>query len=199
MSGNLLANLEPQIVWSIFEEITKIPRPSKKEEKIRSWTKKWAKKNKIAVKEDTIGNLLLSKKASSGKEKYLTLVFQGHLDMVCQKSTDSKADCEKDPLIVQTDGETVTAEGTSLGADNGIGMALGLAALIDEELEHGSLEVLLTVDEETGMTGALLLTKGLFTGDYLLNLDSEILGEITVSSAGGGDTIFSLPVEKYLR
>jgi dipeptidase D len=78
-------------------------------------------------------------------------------------------------------------------------MALGLAALIDEELEHGSLEVLLTVDEETGMTGALLLTKGLFTGDYLLNLDSEILGEITVSSAGGGDTIFSLPVEKYLR
>jgi dipeptidase D len=116
--------------------------------------------------------------------------------MVCQKSTDSKADCEKDPLIIQYDGETVTAEGTSLGADNGIGMALGLAALIDEELEQGPLEVLLTVDEETGMTGALRMKKGFFTGNYLLNLDSEILGEITISSAGGGDTILTLPVEK---
>jgi len=99
-------------------------------------------------------------------------------------------------LIIRTDVKLVYAEGTSLGADNGIGVALGLAALIDEELEHGPLEVLLTVDEETGMTGALRMKKGFFTGNYLLNLDSEILGEITVSSAGGGDTILS-PSRKH--
>jgi len=196
MSDKVLANLEPQIVWSIFEDITKIPHPSKKEEQIRTWLKSWAKEYKIAIKEDQVGNLLLSKKATSGKEKSPTLVLQGHMDMVCQKNPDSKADCVKEPLIVQTDGKTVRAEGTSLGADNGIGLALGLAALIDEELEHGPLEVLLTVDEETGMTGALRMKKGFFTGNYLLNLDSEILGEITISSAGGGDTILSIPVEK---
>ncbi len=196
MPDKVLASLEPQIVWSIFEEITKIPRPSKKEEKIRSWIKIWAKENKIKVKEDRVGNLLLSKKVSTGKEKSPTLVFQGHLDMVCQTAPDSKADCEKDSLIILTDGKLVYAEGTSLGADNGIGIVLGLAALIDEELEHGPLEVLLTVDEETGMTGALRMKKGFFTGDYLLNLDSEVLGEITISSAGGGDTILTIPVEK---
>jgi len=196
MPEKVLANLEPNIVWSVFEEITKIPRPSKKEEKIRSWTKNWAKEHKIAFKEDQVGNLLLSKKATTGKEKSPTLVLQGHMDMVCQTDTDSKAECEKDPLIIQTDGRLVYADGTSLGADNGIGMALGLAALIDDGLEHGSLEVLLTVDEETGMTGALQMKKGFFTGDYLLNIDSEILGEITISSAGGGDTILSIPTEK---
>ncbi len=195
MTIKSLVELEPQNVWSIFEKITKIPRPSKKEDNIRSWGKTWAKKNKIKVKEDPVGNLLLSIKATTGRENFPTLVFQGHLDMVCQMTPDSKADCEKDPLIIQTDGKLVYAEGTSLGADNGIGMALSLAALIDEELEHGPLEVLLTVDEETGMTGALRMKKGFFTGDYLLNLDSEILGEITISSAGGGDTILSLPAE----
>jgi dipeptidase D len=197
MPEKVLANLEPQLVWNIFEEITKIPRPSKKEEKIRSWVKKWAIKNKIAVKEDAVGNLLLSKKASPGKEKSPALVLQGHLDMVCQKTPDSKSDCETESLIVQTNNEIVTAEGTSLGADNGIGMALGLAALIDEELEAGPLEVLLTVDEETGMTGALRMKKGFFTGNHLLNIDSEILGEITISSAGGGDTHLTIPVEKH--
>jgi len=196
MPEKVLASLEPNIVWSVFEEITKIPRPSKKEEKIRSWIKNWVKEHKIAFKEDQVGNLLLSKKATTGKEKSLTLVLQGHMDMVCQTDTDSKAECEKDPLIIHTDGKLVSAEGTSLGADNGVGMALGLAALIDEDLEHGPLEVLLTVDEETGMTGALRMKKGFFTGNYLLNLDSEILGEITISSAGGGDTILSFPVEK---
>jgi len=195
MADKILAKLEPQIVWGIFEEITKIPRPSKKEEKIISWIKGWAKENKISCKEDSVGNLLLSAKATKGKEKVPILVLQGHTDMVCQKEPDSKADCEKDSLIVKTDKKIVYAEGTSLGADNGIGVAMALAALIDDSLEHGPLEVLLTVDEETGLTGALKLKKGFFTGDYLLNIDSENIGEITISSAGGGDTILNLPVE----
>lgn len=195
MSNKVLIDLNPQIVWSIFEEITKIPRPSKKEEKIRAWIRKWAITNNVACKEDEVGNLLLSKKATPGKEKVPTLVMQGHSDMVCQKSSDSKVDCEKDPLEIRTDGKIVYAEGTSLGADNGIGIAIGLAALVSKDLEHGPLEVLLTVDEETGLTGALKLKKGFFTGDYLLNIDSETLGEITISSAGGGDTILTIPTE----
>ena len=195
MSNNVLSNLEPSIVWNIFEEITKIPRPSKKEEKIVAWIKDWAKENKITCKDDEVGNLILSKKATKGKEKVPTLVLQGHTDMVCQKDQDSKVDCEKDPLVVKTDNGKVYAEGTSLGADNGIGVAIALAALVDETLEHGPLEVVLTVDEESGLTGALQLKKGFFTGDYLLNIDSENIGEITISSAGGGDTILSVPVE----
>ena len=195
MSNKTLTNLDPQIVWDIFEEITKTPRPSKHEEKIVAWIKDWAKKHKIACKEDSVGNLLLSVKATKGKEKVSTLVLQGHTDMVCQKDPDSKADCEKDSLIVKTDNKIVYADGTSLGADNGIGVAMGLASLIDDDLEHGPLEVLLTVDEESGLTGALKLKKGFFTGKYLLNIDSENIGEITISSAGGGDTILSIPVE----
>jgi len=195
MSANTLSNLDPQIVWGIFEEITKTPRPSKHEEKIVAWIKEWAKEHKIACKEDSVGNLLLSMKATKGKEKAPTLVLQGHTDMVCQKDSDTKVDCEKDSLIVKTDNKIVYAEGTSLGADNGIGVAIALAALLDEDLEHGPLEVLLTVDEESGLTGALKLKQGFFTGEYLLNIDSEDIGKITISSAGGGDTILSIPVE----
>jgi len=195
MSANTLSNLEPKNVWNIFEEITKTPRPSKHEEKIVAWIKEWAKEHKIACKEDSVGNLLLSVKATKGKEKAPTLVLQGHTDMVCQKDSDTKVDCEKDSLIVKTDNKIVYAEGTSLGADNGIGVAIALAALLDEDLEHGPLEVLLTVDEESGLTGALKLKQGFFTGEYLLNIDSEDIGKITISSAGGGDTILSIPVE----
>ena len=195
MSANTLSNLEPKNVWNIFEEITKTPRPSKHEEKIVAWIKEWAKENKIACKEDSVGNLLLSVKATKGKEKVPTLVLQGHTDMVCQKDSDSKVDCEKDSLIVKTDNKIVYAEGTSLGADNGIGVAIALSTLLDEDLEHGPLEVLLTVDEESGLTGALKLKQGFFTGECLLNVDSEDIGKITISSAGGGDTILSIPVE----
>ena len=196
MSVRVLSDLEPKIVWEIFEEITKVPRPSKKEERIIKWVKQWAKDNKIACKEDGVGNLLLSRKATKGKEKVPTLVLQGHTDMVCQKASNSSVDCEKDPLDVRTDGKIVYAEGTSLGADNGIGIAIGLAVLVSDDIECGPLEVLLTVDEETGLTGALKLRKGFFTGDYLLNIDSETLGEITISSAGGGDTLLVIPAEK---
>ncbi|MHA1224072.1 MAG: beta-Ala-His dipeptidase [Candidatus Heimdallarchaeaceae archaeon] len=197
MSENVLSSLKPKIVWSIFEELTKIPRPSKKEEKVRLWIENWAKEKKIKYKVDDVGNLLLSQKATAGCVNYPTLILQGHMDMVCQKTKDSKVDCASDSLILETDGKKVYALGTSLGADNGIGVAMCLASLITEEIgTHGPLEVLLTVDEETGLTGAFNMKRGFFSGDYLLNLDSEVLGEITISSAGGGSTYFTFPAKK---
>ncbi len=195
MSNNILGNLEPKLIWEIFEEITTIPRPSNKEEKIRSWIKKWAKKNNITIKnEDKVGNLLLRKEATKGCEKFPTLVIQAHLDMVCQKNAGVEIDFENDPLTIVLEDNIVSAKGTSLGADNGIGMAYGLAALVDSELKHGPLELLFTVDEETGLTGAFALKPGFFSGKYLLNVDSEELGTITISSAGGGGTDFTLPI-----
>lgn len=196
MSDHILGNLEPKLVWKIFEEITTIPRPSKKEEKIRSWIKKWAKQNNITIKnEDKVGNLLLRKEATEGCEKFPTLVIQAHMDMVCQKNAGVEIDFDNDPLTIVVKDDLVSAKGTSLGADNGIGMAYGLAALVDDELKHGPLELLFTVDEETGLTGAFALKPGFFSGKYLLNVDSEELGTITISSAGGGGTDFILPIE----
>ncbi|NHJ47840.1 MAG: aminoacyl-histidine dipeptidase [Asgard group archaeon] len=196
MSEKILGNLEPKLVWTIFEEITKVPRPSKKEEKIRAWVKKWANKHGIkTVKEDDVGNILLAVDASPGCENYPTLIIQAHMDMVCQKEPNVEIDFEKDPIRILIEDNKVLADGTSLGADNGIGMAFGMAALIDESLKHGPLEVLLTVDEETGLTGAFAVKPGFFTGKYLLNVDSESVGKITISSAGGGGTDFSLPIK----
>ncbi len=195
MSEEIIGNLEPKIIWSIFKEITTIPRPSKKEEKIRIWVKNWAKQHGITtIKEDEIGNILLRTEATKGCEKYPTLIIQGHLDMVCQKEPGFSFDCENDPIDAIIEGEKVSAKGTSLGADNGIGMACSLASLISDDLKHGPLEVLLTVDEETGMTGAFGLKKGFFTGNYLLNVDSENIGTVTISSAGGGGTDIAIPV-----
>ncbi|MFX1534603.1 MAG: beta-Ala-His dipeptidase [Promethearchaeota archaeon] len=189
-----LSRLSPSLVWQIFEAITKIPRCSKKEEKIRAWIKKWAENNNIFFKEDEAGNILLRQEASPGFETRPTLVLQGHMDMVCQKAKDFQFNFDTDPInaFVDESGEFVTAESTTLGADNGIGVSMCLASLINPELKHGPLEVLLTVDEETGLTGAFNLKPGFFTGKYLLNLDSEDLGVITVSSAGGGDTEITL-------
>ncbi|HUT81804.1 MAG TPA: beta-Ala-His dipeptidase [Candidatus Bathyarchaeia archaeon] len=195
MSEKNIGNLEPKIVWSIFEEITNIPRPSKKEDKIRTWVKNWAKQNGISsLKEDGVGNILLRKEASNGCEKYPTLIIQAHLDMVCQKEPNFTFNCEKDPINAFVDGEKVTAKGTTLGSDNGIGISYGLAALISNNLKHGPLEVLLTVDEETGMTGAFGLKSGFFSGNYLLNVDSEMIGKVTISSAGGGGTDIVVPI-----
>lgn len=190
MSDRTLDDLEPNLVWQMFKEITKVPRPSKKEGKIRKWVKNWASKNNIKVKEDKTGNLLLSKDAAPGCKKFPTLILQAHLDMVCQKQSHIEIDFENDPINAFVEGDTVRAVGTTLGADNGIGMAIGLAALISPDLKHGPLEVLLTVDEETGLTGAFALEAGFFGGKYLLNIDSEEVGKITISSAGGGGTDF---------
>ncbi|MHA1532741.1 MAG: hypothetical protein ACTSR6_12170 [Candidatus Heimdallarchaeota archaeon] len=190
MSDRTLEQLEPNLVWQIFKEFTKVPRPSKKETKIRKWVKDWASENNIKIKEDKTGNLLLSKDAAPGCKKFPTLILQAHLDMVCQKQPNVVIDFEKDPINAIVDGDNVRADGTSLGADNGIGMAIGLAALITPDLKHGPLEILLTVDEETGLTGAFALEAGFFSGKYLLNIDSEEVGKITISSAGGGGTDF---------
>ncbi|MHA2054166.1 MAG: beta-Ala-His dipeptidase [Candidatus Hodarchaeales archaeon] len=190
----MLEDLDPRIVWQIFFEISKIPRKSKHEEKIRNWIKEWASNHEISWKEDSTGNLLLIKEASPGCDHYPGVIMQGHLDMVAQKLPSSKHDFNSDPIPIQRTSNYITADGTTLGADNGIGVAMALAVLIDPEIQHGPLEVLLTVDEESGLTGAFGLEKGFLSYKLLLNLDSEDEGEITISSAGGGDTQISIPL-----
>jgi len=180
----VLADLQPRLVWQLFEEISRIPRCSKKEQKIRSWIKSWARRRSIPCKTDGAGNLLLQRGASPGWERVPVLVLQAHLDMVCVQAEGVRMNFAKDPIPIRLDGSTLRAQGTTLGADNGIGVAYGLAALIDPELVCGTLEVLLTVDEEAGGSGALGVKSGFFTGRYLLNLDSEEMGVITIGTAG---------------
>ncbi|MDE7386068.1 MAG: aminoacyl-histidine dipeptidase [Muribaculaceae bacterium] len=180
-------DLQPQIVFSIFDEITKVPRPSKKEEKIRQYLLDFAAKHGIEAKTDEVGNVVMFKPATPGHENAPTVILQGHMDMVCE-SNDKSFDFENSPIKTIVDGDWVHADGTTLGADNGIGVAASLAALIDPDLVHGPLEVLVTVDEETGMTGAFNLGKDLVKGKILLNLDSEDDAEVFVGCAGGVDT-----------
>ena len=180
-------DLNPTIVFEIFDQITKVPRPSKKEEKIRKFLLDFAAEHGLAVKTDSVGNVVMSKPATPGKENAPTVVLQAHMDMVCE-SNDKDFDFENNAIRTVVDGEWVRAEGTTLGADNGIGMAAALAALIDKDLVHGPLEALFTVDEETGLTGANNLADGMISGSILLNLDSEDDAEIFVGCAGGVDT-----------
>lgn len=182
-----IKDLKPTLVWSIFDEITKVPRPSKKEGKIREYLLDFACKHNLAVKTDEIGNVVMSKPASAGKENAPGIILQAHMDMVCE-SNDKSFDFENSPITTIIDGEWVHADGTTLGADNGIGMAGALAALVDDSLVHGPLEALFTVDEETGLTGANNLGEGMISGSILLNLDSEDDAEIFVGCAGGVDT-----------
>lgn len=180
-------DLQPKLVFEIFDAITKVPRPSKKEGKIRQFLLDFAAKHGIAVRTDEVGNVVLSKPGTPGHEDAPTIVLQGHMDMVCE-SNDKNFDFENNAIKTIVDGDWVHADGTTLGADNGIGMAAGLAALIDDTLVHGPIEVLLTVDEETGMTGAFGLGKDMITGKMLVNLDSEDDAEVFVGCAGGVDT-----------
>lgn len=182
-----LKDLKPSLIWSIFDEITQVPRPSKKEEKIRQWLLDFAAKNNITVKTDAIGNVVMSKSATPGHENAPGIILQAHMDMVCE-SNDPTFDFENTPITTRVDGEWVWANGTTLGADNGIGMAGALAALVDDTLVHGPLEALFTVDEETGLTGANNLGENMISGSILLNLDSEDDAEIFVGCAGGVDT-----------
>jgi len=192
----VLSNLEPKIVWGIFEEITRIPRCSGKEQKIQSWIKSWSKENGIDFKQDEVGNILLSREAVPGYEHLPTLTLQGHQDMVCEKTDESPHNFDTDPIPVKVEGGKVAADGTSLGADNGIGVALGMALLIDPALkEHGKIEVLLTVEEETGLVGTINMKEGFFTGKRMINLDSEESGIIIIGSAGGGGTQYTIPVK----
>jgi len=184
-----IEDLEPKEVWKYFSEILKIPRPSKKEEKIIQYLLDFADEHNLPVKKDDVGNVLISKPATPGHENRQTVVLQSHMDMVCEKNSDVRHDFEKDPIDAYVDGEWVKAKGTTLGADDGIGIAVQLAILASDKIEHGPLECLFTVDEESGMTGAFGLQKGFFEGKILINLDSEDEGELFIGCAGGVDTM----------
>lgn len=190
-----LKDLNPSLIWGIFEEITKIPRPSKKEEKIREYLVDFAKKHNVEYKVDEVGNVAMFKPATPGCENAPTVVLQGHMDMVCEKAGDSKHNFETDPIETVIDGEWLYANKTTLGADNGIGVAAGLAVMIDNSLVHGPVQALFTVDEETGMTGANNLGEGMITGNIILNLDSEDEAQVFIGCAGGIDTTATFTYE----
>ena len=184
-----ITKLEPKLVWELFDAITRVPRPSKKEEKIREFLVDFAKKHNIDYQTDETSNVVMRVPGTKGYENRPCVILQSHMDMVCEKNSDTAFDFDKDPIRTKIVDGWVKAEGTTLGADDGIGMAAALAALLDPALEHGPLEALFTVDEETGLTGAFGLGKGMLTGRYLVNLDSEDEGEIFIGCAGGVDTL----------
>jgi dipeptidase D len=182
-----IKGLKPEMVWHFFYDLTRIPRPSKKEAGAVEYVRNFGKKRGLETMVDAVGNVIIRKAASPGMGNRKTVVLQGHLDMVPQKNSDKKHDFEKDPVETVIADEWVCARGTTLGADNGIGVAAALAVLDSAELIHGPLEALFTVDEETGMTGAFGLKPGFLQGDIMLNLDSEDEGELYVGCAGGMD------------
>lgn len=183
-----LSDLKPRFLWENFSKICSIPHPSKHEAKILAYLLDWAKQKNITVKQDETGNLIFSKPATKGMENRKGVILQGHIDMVPQKNSDKVHDFTKDPIetVIGNDG-WVRANGTTLGADNGIGCAAAMAVLESTDIEHGPIEVLVTVDEETGMTGAFGLKPNMFKGEILMNLDSEDEGELYVGCAGGLD------------
>lgn len=181
-------DLEPKLVWKYFYELTQVPRPSKKEEKVIAYLLDFAKKHNLEVKKDDAGNILMTKPATKGKENLPTVILQGHVDMVAEKNNDTVFDFDNDPIQTYIEGDWLKAKGTTLGADNGIGVAAALAILASDNIEHGKLECLFTVDEETGLTGAYALGKDFLTGDILINLDTEEEGELYIGCAGGKGT-----------
>ena len=180
-----ITELNPKIVWKYFHEITQVPRPSKKEGKIIAYLEKFAKEHNIAYKKDHVGNIVMTKPATPGYEDRVKVILQSHVDMVCEKNADTKHDFDNDPIRTIVDGEWLHADGTTLGADNGIGCAAQLAILASNDIPHGPLEALFTIDEETGMTGAMELKPGFLEGEILINLDSEDEGELFIGCAGG--------------
>ena len=189
-----IRNLEPKLVWEFFDDITRVPRPSKKEEKMSAFLVDFAKKHNLECQCDAIGNVVIRKPASKGYENRPIVVLQAHTDMVCEKNSDKVFDFNNDAIQTYIDNGWVKADGTTLGADDGIGIAAALALLIDESIEHPALEALFTVDEETGLTGAFNLGEGMVKGKYLINLDSEDEGEVFIGCAGGIDTLAYLPL-----
>ena len=188
-----MKSIEPAALWGFFHDITQIPRPSKKEEKIIAYIKEFAKKQQLEFKVDAAGNVLVCKPPTAGYENRKMVILQAHMDMVCEKNSDVSFNFDTDAIQTYIDGDWVKAKGTTLGADNGIGMSLMLAVLASDNVQHPALECLFTVDEETGLTGAFALDNKLLKGEVLINLDSEDDGEIFVGCAGGIDTTSSLP------
>lgn len=193
--SSAIEGLKPELVWKYFAEISKIPRGSKNETAIINYVLDVAKKLALEVKKDKIGNIAVYKPPSPGKENVPVVVLQGHLDMVCEKNKDKVHDFTKDPIELVREGNVLHANGTTLGADNGIGVAISLAIMEDKTLQHGPLEFLFTVDEETGLTGAQNLEPGFLRGKILINLDSEEEGALYVGCSGGQDTIGTLPIQ----
>ena len=191
-----LKGLEPGSVWAIFEEISRIPRCSKKEQGVQEYLEGWAASNGVGFRKDGTGNVLLFREAASGCEGYPTLILQGHQDMVCEKDMDSPHGFERDPIPLRVEDGVVSADGTTLGADNGIGMALAMAALTEPLGRHGRIEAVFTVDEESGFTGIRNMKADFFSGKRMINMDSEELGVVIISSAGGGSTEYTFPVER---
>ena len=188
---NPFKNLEPAKVWEFFYQITRIPRPSKKEQKICAYLKEFAADRKFEIREDNKGNIVILKDATAGYEDLSAVILQSHVDMVCEKDPGVQMDFDNDPIDAYVDGGWVKARGTTLGADCGIGMALELAVLADASLEHPRIEALFTVDEEQGLTGAMNLGEKMLTGKRMINLDSEDEGEVFIGCAGGVDTLAS--------
>lgn len=182
-----IQSLEPRRLWENFYKLTQIPRPSYHEEQIQNFIMEFGKNLGLETIRDKSGNIIIRKPATPGMEDRKGVILQGHLDMVPQKNSDKVHDFVYDPIEAYVDGEWVTANGTTLGADNGIGVSAAMAILASNDLEHGPLEALFTASEETGMDGAKGLTKGVLKGDILLNMDSEDEGELYVGCAGGED------------
>lgn len=192
-----LSKLKPTKLWCIFENICRIPHPSKHEQKISAWIQSWAKSLGLSVKEDSIGNLIINKPATAGMEDCQGIILQAHMDMVPQKNNEIEHDFLTEaikPYITEC-GDWVTAENTTLGADNGIGLASALAVLSSDDIAHGPIEVLITIDEEAGMSGAFGLKAGWLEGDILINTDSEQEGEIYMGCAGGIDATATFALE----
>ncbi|MCH5176476.1 MAG: aminoacyl-histidine dipeptidase [Prevotellaceae bacterium] len=184
--------LEPQCVWRNFHALTQIPRPSGYTEQVANYLVDFAQKNGAEAFIDDAGNVVMRKAATPGYENRETAVLQAHMDMVPQKVKESTHNFETDPIETYIDGEWVRARGTTLGSDNGMGVAAAMAVIEDKQAQHGPIEVLITKDEETGMYGAFGLKAGVLNGKYLLNLDSETEGEITIGCAGGMDVVCSM-------
>jgi len=183
-----MKTLEPSALWNFFHEITQIPRPSKKEQQVIAYLKGFGEKHNLLTKVDAAGNVLISKPATTGNESRKTIILQAHMDMVCEKNSDIVHNFETDPIQTYIDDDWIKAKGTTLGADNGIGISMMLTVLASNELTHPAIECLFTVDEETGLSGAFALEPNFLNGEVLINLDSEDDGEIFVGCAGGIDT-----------
>jgi len=193
---NNIEQLQPAEIWKYFLEICKIPRPSKKEERIAKYIMDFAKEHNLEANQDAAGNVVIKKPATKGFEKLQSVVLQSHLDMVCEKNSDINHDFANDPILPYIDGEWIKAKGTTLGADDGIGIASQLAILASKNINHGPIECLFTIDEETGLTGAFEMKPGFFNSKILINLDSEDEGELFIGCAGGIDSVATFAYEQ---
>ena len=191
-----IKNLKPAPIWNFFDQITQVPRPSKKEEKIVRFLLDFAEQNDLEATKDAANNVLIRKSATPGKENMKTVILQSHMDMVCEKNSDIRFHFESDPIQTRIENGWVKATGTTLGADDGIGMAVALAILTSHDIEHGPIACLFTSDEETGLTGAFALKKEFLAGDILINLDSEEWGEFCIGCAGGKNTMGTFTYRK---